>query len=427
MAISQNLSLTPGAEIRLIRNGVIKKDGDIIMAHIWKRSRGSYGIRISVMRSGKLYQHAFTFTPETGSTEEEIQKQLNEFVSELEASIKSGASIPAPGKSALLRNQFMKLEDFIHDEYYSYIERSMSPNTVRNYVAICESTIIPSFGNIALGAITHQHLQAFIDYFAYDVIRKDGSGKKGLDAATAKRYATTFRSIMTHACRCGYIDNNPFANRVTVYPKKQRKERDIYTVEEAQQYIEALENEPLMNRLLLSIGLCTGMRRAEIIALRWSDINFDELYVDVNKSAVKLKGEKQTTKTPKSQRSNRKVWFTAEYKDLLSDWKSEQAKLGQVSDEGYIFTNSNGTMLSIYTVGRLCGKFEARHNLRHITLHGLRHTFASLLVSNGVDLETVKDLLGHESIRTTSIYLHAYDGKKREAANVIGELYAGKI
>lgn len=69
-----------------------------------------------------------------------------------------------------------------------------------------------------------------------------------------------------------------------------------------------------------------------------------------------------------------------------------------------------------YTPTGLCAEFEKRHGLRHLKLHGLRHTCASLLVAAGTDPETVRDVLGHDSVTTTDIYLHPYDRRKKEAA-----------
>lgn len=73
-------------------------------------------------------------------------------------------------------------------------------------------------------------------------------------------------------------------------------------------------------------------------------------------------------------------------------------------------------MISVYTPTGLCAEFEKRHGLRHLKLHGLRHTCASLLVAAGTDPETVRDVLGHDSVTTTDIYLHSYDRRKKEAA-----------
>ena len=85
------------------------------------------------------------------------------------------------------------------------------------------------------------------------------------------------------------------------------------------------------------------------------------------------------------------------------------------------FAKPAGEMVSLYYPTRLCSKFEARHNLRHLKLHGLRHTFDSLLYANGLDLETIRDLMGHKSISTTEIYTHALNENKKKAAKIMND------
>lgn len=131
----------------------------------------------------------------------------------------------------------------------------------------------------------------------------------------------------------------------------------------------------------------------------------------VNKSAYKVKGCEQKLKAPKSLHGNRTVFFPSGYEKALREWKCEQdilkAKQGERwREQNYIFTTNTGDMISVYTPTGLCAEFEKRHGLRHLKLHGLRHTCASLLVAAGTDPETVRDVLGHDSVTTTDIYLH---------------------
>lgn len=99
----------------------------------------------------------------------------------------------------------------------------------------------------------------------------------------------------------------------------------------------------------------------------------------------------------------------------------------QWNDAGFIFTNSYGDMVSVYTPSDICASVQKKHGLRHLKLHGLRHTCGSLLMSMGTDAETVRDILGHDSVRTTDIYLHPYERNKRNAAGMMEALLGGKI
>lgn len=107
----------------------------------------------------------------------------------------------------------------------------------------------------------------------------------------------------------------------------------------------------------------------------------------------------------------------------MSEQETEKENsTGNWNDQDYIFTGKNGNMMSVDTPSKICSKFEERANLRHLKLHGLRHTCASLMLANSIDIETVRDILGHEDIKTTEIYLHAYDTNKKNAVNVLGSV-----
>ena len=75
-------------------------------------------------------------------------------------------------------------------------------------------------------------------------------------------------------------------------------------------------------------------------------------------------------------------------------------------------------MISVYTPTRICQKFEEKHGMRHLKLHGLRHTFGSIMIAMGTDPETVRDMMGHDSVKTTDIYLHPYDVNKKRPPSV---------
>lgn len=182
-----------------------------------------------------------------------------------------------------------------------------------------------------------------------------------------------------------------------------------------------------MIRLLLLCALMLGMRRGEIVALQWSDINYAEMYISITKSAYKVKGQPQRVKAPKSQCGTRTVYFTASFVQVLDEWRTEQSQIkSQAGDkwneQDFIFTNAVGGMMNLYSPTSICSDFEARNGLHHLKLHGLRHTCGSLMVSNGVDPETVKNMLGHESLETTNMYIHPYATNMKKAAELLSEV-----
>jgi integrase len=179
--------------------------------------------------------------------------------------------------------------------------------------------------------------------------------------------------------------------------------------------------------MMLLCALLLGLRRGEIVALKWSDINFRTHSLSVNKSVYKEKGAPQQLKPPKSQTSIRIVYFSEVLLGVFEEWKAAQEE-ERVSagfdwkEQDYIFTNEVGDMISLYTPSRICSKFEEKNGLHHLKFHGLRHTCGSLMASNGVDPETVKTVLGHDSIETTNLYIHPYEKNMRKAAEILGNI-----
>ena len=208
------------------------------------------------------------------------------------------------------------------------------------------------------------------------------------------------------------------------YPKIGQARLEVYTEDEVKAFCGALSEEPPMTRLLLLTPLLLGLRRAEIVALKWKDIDEERQSLSVNKSAYKIKSHRQGLKSPKSLHGNRTVFYSDTYAKALATWKDEQKKIiakqgAKWQEQGYIFTTDTGNMISIYTPTRICSEFQKRHGLRHLKLHGLRHTCGSLLVAMGTDPETVREILGHDSVKTTDIYLHPYDKAKKKAADLL--------
>ena len=177
-------------------------------------------------------------------------------------------------------------------------------------------------------------------------------------------------------------------------------------------------------KAMLYTSLLLGLRRGEVVGLMWSDFDFKNNCLYVNRSAYKTAGQTQTVKMPKSKCSVRKVFYSNEYATALKLWREEQ-KIDRENagdkwkEQGFVFTNETGNMVSIYALTRICAEHEEKCGLRHLKLHGLRHTCGSLMLQNGVDIETVRSMFGHESIRTTQQYLSSYDKSKRRAADLL--------
>ncbi len=403
------------------------------MASYYQRKNGTYCVRVYVcMKDGKEILVSKTYRPVPGMSASRVRKDVQKFAKAFEAMVRAGDYIPGAKFEVDEGNGWMKISEFAAKYYCPRIREKCSPNTYRFYKSVVDQIIVPSFGDLRLVEVTSSDLQDFIDFLSEKPeARTDGRGTL-LAAPTVKRYATVFRSMMAEARRIRFIEDDPFPPGSVEYPQDKRLKHlgldsdKAYGMEELQSFLLALKGEKPLNRIILLTSVVLGLRRGEVVALTWDDVNFQDHYVSVNKSAYKIKGDEQGIKSPKSMQGYRMIPMPEIYETELRSWKNLQDKMKEEAGpdwnrKGFVFAKPAGEMVSLYYPTKLCSKFEERHKLRHLKLHGLRHTFDSLLYANGLDLETIRDLMGHKSISTTEIYTHALNENKKKAAKIMND------
>ena len=287
--------------------------------------------------------------------------------------------------------------------------------------------LIPMFGTLRLRDIRTYHIQQFIQYLATE--RPRGDGNEGhIAPATIKRYTTVMRSIMTLAYKMEYIDEDVGISRRIEFPKADTPEVEAFNAEEASQILKAAESEPINIKLLVETSLFTGLRRGEIVGLKWEDIDLEKQTLSVRRSIYKPKASKAKEKPPKSTSSVRTMAIPARLCETLREYKAHQDRhasfLGKAwQNLGYVFTEEDGSVMNPQTPTKQFSKFLKRHGIRHLKLHGMRHTSATLLLANGCDIKTVSARLGHSDIETTNIYLHALENVDRLAAGTFDRVF----
>lgn len=200
---------------------------------------------------------------------------------------------------------------------------------------------------------------------------------------------------------------------------------EAYTLEETKRILEVTRNEPLKWRLYISAILDTGIRRGECTALRWSCINFQTGDVLIDRSVGYTKKAGIFFGPPKGG-NPRTVTISHGTITMLKEWKSLQESAGIISK--YVFTEKNSPKIMFpqtptkyfREVGKRCG-------IEHFFPHKLRHTFASLNITEGADIASVSEILGHANKSTTlRIYTHSNGQKKHELSQNFHESIHGK-
>ena len=204
----------------------------------------------------------------------------------------------------------------------------------------------------------------------------------------------------------------------TIPPPKEKKEMQILPPEKIGAYLRAAEEHGVLPMFYLE--LTTGLRRGELTALLWTDLDVESRTLTVSKSAGRLKGEVRVTQ-PKTANSVRTIILPKETVDLLVQ---EHAKH---PDNPVMFPSPvTGKMYGPDCVGRPHKTLMKKAGLtENVTLHGLRHTYATLAIQNGVDVKTVSKILGHYSAGfTLDTYTHVTGEMQKEAADRMGGFMA---
>ena len=227
-----------------------------------------------------------------------------------------------------------------------------------------------------------------------------------------KTYAKSSLSPNTYqsytAIKWDMVPYNPCTKVNT--PKYKRIIMSCYDKETASKMLNKLfETAPLKYQCFVTLATLGGFRRGEIVGLHWDDIDFKNKTVTINRSAYYLGRQGIKEKPPKTDSSNRTIAISDTCISLLKRWRAEQGKMRLALGDRWhgvknIFTTDDGNIMNPATDPKWFSKFLKKNNFPHIRFHDLRHTFASILVAENVDIKTISHKLGHASTGTTYTY-----------------------
>jgi integrase len=239
-------------------------------------------------------------------------------------------------------------------------------------------------------------------------------------------------AVLSKAVKWGYIAFNPAIN--ADLPKMNTKKAAYLDVEDARLLLNLLHNEPIKYRAMVSIDLLTGLRRGELLGLRWCDIDFDNEVITVAQTSNYVKGRGVYVDTPKSETSERQIKVAQTAFILLREYKAWQDerrdKCGDYWKEtdDRIFTSEDGSLIHPDSLTRWFKSFVTRHGFPDVHLHSLRHTYASIMIADGTPLVVVSSNLGHAQVSTTSdIYSHVIKSSAVKAAESVNTKFADVV
>ncbi len=377
------------------------KEGTIISFRI----RVSNGITVD----GRQIMKTMTWRVPHSMTEKQAIKAAKIAAIEFEEQVRNGLAGSQRG---------LKLADFI-PMYLDIKKDILAPRTYESYTRICNSLIIPLLGHIKLIDLKPAHIQKFIKHI------QDNSKTKP-SPSTIKRKIAVLQSVLHQAVKLGLIQTNPAnAERLTM-PKVITQKVDIFTKQEAVEMLSCLEEEPLQYKVIVYLAIMSGAREGELTALKFSDIDFSNNRITIERAAYKLKGEPVMTKPPKDNdvRAVKIDEYTIELiRQLKAEKEKDRLRLGTAwQGNEWLFTTWNGLIMHPATPSHWFREFLKRHGLKHRKFHALRHTSATLLLLGGTNIKQVSGRLGHSDLRVTNQYLHCIAEADERAANTLRDM-----
>ena len=300
--------------------------------------------------------------------------------------------------------------------YQNDCKPSIRPKTQADYENRIYQHIIPELGHIPLAKLTPGDLQQFCIWLNQGgrLLRRSEYGP-GLSDRMVKSCHVTCRVALDRAVAQGLILKNPAL--ACKAPATHPKEMQVLTQEEIQRLlIQAKENDCYE---LLLLELSTGLRRGELLALRWDDLNFQTGELRVERQVQRVKG-KLTVTQPKTKSSSRSVILPTSVLDILKNYR-------QKVNSRWMFPSprKEDSPLDPAAVRKKLAAVLERAGCKHVRFHDLRHTFATNALEHGMDIKTLSAVIGHVSSATTlNVYAHVTDEMRQSAAAKIDRAIA---
>ena len=366
--------------------------------HVRERGKGNWYAVLST-RDPQTGKRKVRFVSLPGAKgKREAQQECARIVTEMQ----KGAYVE-PDKTTLA--QFL-------ERWLGQIKTQVSPRSYERYAEIARNNLVPALGNAQLMKLRPEHISDAYSK-ALSGGRRDGAG--GLSPRTVHHMHAILKQALKQACVWRAITHNP-ADLVKP-PKVERKEMQTIDTDRTVEVIEAARGSRMLIPILL--GVLCGLRRGEVVALRWRSVDLDAGKISVVASAEQT-DEGVREKETKSGKG-RAVTLSPTLISELRRYRTEQAqmllKLGvRLTDDYHVVTREDGEPIQPRSLSRAFRKFMRRHRLPQIRLHDLRHSHATHLLDAGVHPKIAQERLGHSSVGITlDLYSHVLPGMQEDA------------
>jgi len=379
---------------------------------IRQRSKGSWEIFYDMGAdpvTGKRRQKSQTIK----GTKRDAQRRLREVLLSIEQS-----SYVKPNK--------ITLGEWLSQWLRDYVSMNTTDRTQESYSYIVEGHLIPSLGKVVLSDLQPQDIQR---YYAEKLNKGRTDGKGGLSGRSVVYHHRILSKALDYAVKMGVVVRN-VANLVEP-PRVKKVTMNTLSTEEVTRFLEAAKETDYY--VFFATLLYTGLRRGELLALRWRNLDLIKGNLTVVETAYKLGNGDYIIKEPKTAHSRRSVTLSTSLIELFRAYRIDQEllriQLGvSLNADDFVFIRPDGSPLNPSAVSLAFRRITHKAGLKDIRIHDLRHTHATLMLQAGVNPKVVSERLGHASISITlDIYSHVLPGMQEAAAEKFDKLFEADV
>lgn len=287
-----------------------------------------------------------------------------------------------------VKDNRITVRDFMHQWLEIYVKNQLSPTTVQHYIDQTEKYIIPQFGDTCLQQLKNIDIQKWV----FSLQKASPRTGKPLSPKTIKNIMLNLSAAMKKAVMLELIPKNP-CDDLTL-PKLEHYQPEMYSMEEVETLLQCARNTALY--LPLMIEICLGLRRGELLALRWHHVDFQTGCLTVEENLVTVNNQ-TITKAPKTQSGRREIQIPGTLLRLLKNTKEER----HAGQNDYIVCQEDGSPYKSDSFSMKFRRFLKANDLKHIRFHDLRHINATIMLSLGISPKVAQERLGHSSYQIT--------------------------
>lgn len=355
-------------------------------------------------------------------TNKRKQKSIGGFKTKKEAEKALAEMIAKVEKGEYFEAENITLKEYLDKWIKAYCETNFAPKTLKSYKEMIEWYILPKLGHVDIQKIKPLHIQEF-----YKICMDEYN----LSGTTTRYIHTILHTAFKHAVKWQLLLNNP--TDAVEPPKRNKNKFSVLTANEIEILLNSLKGSSLYYPTLIAIS--TGMRRGEILGLRWSDIDlkYGYIYIENQLQRINKKFELVPTKTAKSKRKIAiPQLLINELKELRKQQLENKLALGSAyCDLNFVCCKANGEPYDPDYISRhfmrVMERISKQYNIPDVRFHDLRHSHATLLLKEGTHPKIVSERLGHSQIGITlDTYSHVLPEMQKEAADKIDSLLSKK-